>query len=161
MSLARMPRRLRRALAPLLIAVAVLAAAQPAMAVTWYSSSAPLKVTQDGVAQGLAYGNFVNNNGVSAQQRSQQKDPRAGGDNIYVETSFYFYEPCGDGSSTEWCYYDYKQTDRTSYGYWYSDYTAKYLSGNSEKARAQTKVCEDHNWAKDPCSANVIRTFSY
>lgn len=161
MSASSMPRQLRRALAPLLIAVAVLAAAQPALAVSWYSQSSPLKVYEDGAVQGMAYGNFINYQGVSARQTSNQKDAKPGGSGVYVETTFRFYEPCGDGATTEWCFYDSKQTPNTTSSNWIYDYTAKYLSGESEKARAQTKVCENHSWAHDPCSATVIRTFTY
>lgn len=161
MTLSLKTRRLRRAVAPLFIVVAVLAAAQPAMAVTWYSASSPLKVYEDGVVQGRAYGDFVNHNGVSARQYSKQKDAKPGGDGIYVETAFRFYEPCGDGSKTEWCFFDKKQTTNTTSGSWVSDYTAKYLSVHSEKARAETKLCENHGLWWDPCSATVIRTFSY
>ena len=131
------------------------------MAITWFSQSSPLKVYEDGKVQGRAYGNFTNYNGVSARQYSHQQDAKPGGDGIYVETSFRFYEPCGDGSKTEWCFVGKKQTTNTTSGAWKSYYTAKYLSGDSEKARAETKICENHGFWFDPCSATVTRTFTY
>lgn len=160
MSLSSTTRRLRRALAPLLIAVAVLGAAQPALAVTWFSASSPLKVYEDDRPQGYAYGNFINYNGVSARQTSRQRDAKPGGQGIYVESSFYFYGPCQQ-NEVKWCLRGAKQTENTTSGSWIADYTAKYLDSGASQARASTKICENHNNWWDPCSVYVTRSFSY
>jgi len=156
-----MSRTARRLLGLIAIVAATFVAAPPVMAVTWYSSSSPLKVYQDGVAQGYAYGDFKNNSGVSARSYSWQKDAKPGGSGIYVETSFYFYQGCGDPESTQWCYSAKKSTENTTSGSWISDYTARYLSSEGSQARGKMKICENHNLAPDPCSAEVIRSFSY
>lgn len=157
----RITRTRRRLLGLLGLIVASMLIAPPVMAVTWSSSSSPLKVYDNNVAQGYAYGDFKNYNGISARSYSWQKDPRPGGSGIYVETEFRFYEPCGDGTKVEWCYSAKKQTDNTTSGSWIADYTARYLRSGASQARGTMKVCENHSWASDPCSVNVTRSFSY
>lgn len=155
-----------------LIAIAVvtgsLLLAQPALAVTWYSTSSPLKVYDGGRVQGLAYGNFTNYNGVSARSYSWQKDSRPGGSGIYVETKFWWYGPDSDCTQQALqhgavCWYDSgkKSTANTISGSWIAAYSARYLVFSADRARGDIKVCENHSWAHDPCSAHVLRTFSY
>ncbi|MBO9524022.1 MAG: hypothetical protein J7518_21000 [Nocardioidaceae bacterium] len=157
----RIYRARKRLLGLLALVVASVLVAPPVMAATWYSASSPLKVYDNQVAQGYAYGDFKNNSDVSARSYSWQKDPRPGGSGIYVETSFYFYEPCGTGAGTEWCYSAKKSTENTTSGSWIADYTARYLSSAGSQARGTMKVCENHSWASDPCSAKVTKSFSY
>ncbi|MFL6159664.1 MAG: hypothetical protein ACJ72D_26560 [Marmoricola sp.] len=149
----------KRLIGVLAVVLGCVALAQPALAVTWFSSSAPLKVYQDGITQGSAYGDFKNNSGVSARSYSWQKDAKPGGDGIYVETAFYFWDSCD--TSASYCYSDTKSTTNTTSGAWVADYTAKYLQAGATSARGKMKICENHSWAKDPCSATVIRSFSY
>lgn len=154
-------RRGRRLLGLLALVAAICLAAQPAMAITWYSNTSPLKVYEDGVAQGYAYGDFKNYNGVSARSYSWQKDVKPGGSGIYVETNFYFYKPCGSEEAASWCDQGEKSTENTTSSSWIKDYTAVYLAATGSTARGQMKICENHSWAPDPCSATVTRSFSY
>jgi len=150
----------KKILAAVALTLGILAIAPPALAVTWYSASDPLRVYEDGVTQGVAYGDFKNNNGVSARSYSHQKDAKPGGSGIYVETSFYYMRECSDGA-TEYCYEAKKSTTNTTDGYFVADYTATYLEPSGTAARGKMKICENHNLAWDPCSATVIRSFGY
>ena len=139
----------------------------PAMAVYWYTREAPLRVVQDGVTQGRAYGNFSNDNGVRARSYSFQQDARPGGDGVYVETNFMFYSrdtACGgDSSGVNTCWHSEgkHQTKNTTSGSWITGVTNENLVWDGEAARGDIKICENHGWAPDPCSSHVLRSFSY
>ena len=141
--------------------VGLLLTANSAMAVAWFSQSAPLRVYEDGgVTQGAGYGNFYNANGVYARNATTRKDFKPGGDGIFVDTKFYWYQnAAGEG----WGYYQYgsDQTERTTSGKWANENSQKALVADATQARGHIKVCEDHSWSWDPCSSTVLRTFSY
>ncbi|MGO4255588.1 hypothetical protein [Marmoricola sp. RAF53] len=151
---------MKKILAAVTLTLGILAIAPPALAVTWYSQGSPLRVYESGVTQGTAFGDFKNNNGVSARSYSQQMDAKPGGQGVYVETSFYYMRECSDGA-VEYCYDAKKSTTNTTVAYYVSDYTATYLEPSGTAARGQMKICENHNLAPDPCSATVVRSFSY
>ena len=134
-------------------------------AVTWASSSSPLTAYEDGTAQAQAHGNFRNHEGIRAQNDSRQRDPRPGGDSVYVQTGFYWYSyrtlcDSGSGGVCWWKDVD-KQTDRSNSADWDPEYRARDLRGDADQARGKSKVCEDQSWSPDPCSSTAISTFAY
>jgi hypothetical protein len=156
--------RSRRVLGTLVGAGAVLMVAQPALAATWYSSSSPLKVTESGSTQGAAYGDFYNSNGTYAKSASTRKDYKKGGDGIYVDTKWYFLETSCDSlnhCSSEYVGYGHNETGRTTSGKWVDETEQKGLRAGASAARGGMHVCEDQSFSGDPCSATVIKTFTY
>ncbi len=135
-----------------------------ALAVTWNSSSNPLTAYESGVAQAQAYGNFYNT-GSYARSSSNQRDPRPGGDSVYVDTQFYFYQysstACGSSGGTCYVYYGHEETSRTNTNSWDSQYKQKALPATGQKARGKIHVCEDQSFSGDPCSDWVLPTFAY
>lgn len=130
----------------------------------WYSSSSPLKVYDDGVAQGKAYGNFYNSQNTYAKNKATYADLRPGGDAVRVETDFYFYEydgvECGS-QGTCFVFSASKQTDPTTSSSWKTHTRARTLSSRGSRARGRIDICEIQAWSNDPCSAKPIPTFAY
>lgn len=137
--------------------------ATSAMALTWYSSSSPLTVRDDGKPQGYAYGNFYNDNGSYAASKAWRKDARPGGDGVYVQTDFYSWEWRRnlDVMKYEWVYRGKKQTSRHKKRVYAAQTVKRALSERSDRARGVMKICEDQSWSRDPCSVKTIRTFDY
>jgi hypothetical protein len=133
--------------------------ALPAAALTWYSAASPLTAYEGTVAQAQAYGNFYNYNSTYARSNSTQRDNRPGGDSIYVETTWYFLVQ--QGSLNLWTYDNKHQTARTSSSTWSAKYTQDPLRIPHSQVRGAIVVCEDQFLSGDPCSATVIKTFSY
>lgn len=148
----------------LVTAAATALFAQPAVAVGWYSLSAPLKVYENNVVQGAAYGNFANANQSYAKSKSTRKDWRKGGDGIFVETHTRFLvTSCSQtgGCTTQWVSRGAKQTGRTESGAWVTSSTQTALHAQGSRARGEIKVCEDQKLSKDPCSVRTYPTFDY
>lgn len=136
----------------------------PAYAVLWKSAEDPLYVYEDGVKQGKAYGNFYNDGSVSAMSTSWQYDMKPGGNNVRVETDFYFWEEkCGTPGNYVFCYnFDVsKQTDETNTASWFKDSRARNLHAEADKVRGAINICEIQAFHNDPCSAHAYPTFSY
>ncbi len=155
----------RSLLAAIILGVMSVAVAAPALAVAWKSSTDPLYVYEDGVKQGKAYGNFYNNS-TSAMSTSYQYDMKPGGNNVRVETDFYFwrYSPgsCGSTGQTTCYVWDIsKQTVESNTATWVKDSRARNLRADSDKARGAINICEIQSWSNDPCSAHVLPSFSY
>jgi hypothetical protein len=134
-----------------------LVGAAPAVATTWYSSSSPLSAYEGGVVQAQAYGNFYNENHTYARSSSTQKDPRPGGDSVYVQTQYQYYVDL----FSSWVDDDKRQTTRTNVNVWKDYYVRDPLRASRDRVRGIMKVCEDQTASGDPCSANVILGFSY
>jgi len=137
----------------------VLGTALPATAAYYYySASSPLTAWQDGVAQAQMYGNFTIANLSYARNNTSQRDPRPGGDAVYEETFYNWYDSTGAfrtdiGTDTG------PKTDSSS---WYSQYDEHPLHGCCESVRMYTNICEDHGvWLKDPCSIRPTKKLSY
>jgi hypothetical protein len=148
------------------VALAVLSCglADPALGVTWNSETTPLNAYEDGVAQAQAYGNFHNYESESAHSNSSQRDPRPGGDSVYVETAFWWYSQSYHCSQAQpVCFWNdtMKQTDRTNAATWAARFRARNLRSDADRARGDIKTCEDQAWSPDPCSAHKIATFTY
>lgn len=135
-------------------AAAVVAAAQPAMAVDWASKTSPLK--GGGGAQG--YGNYFDNQNINAANASMRRDSNGGG-GIYVDTKFTFYYD--NGSSADYWQHGSAQTARTGSKDWQYKSVTSALHSRGTSSRGKIKVCEDRNWAPDGCSEEAIPTFSY
>ena len=144
--------------APVLAAaLAVVGTAGPAFASAYYSAASPLKAMQNGVSQAESFGNFSIKNLSYAHNGYSYRDPRAGGDAVYVETFYDWYQ----GSTLK----SQVGTD-TSPKYAQSAWTASadqqvlYIGGNG--VRISTNVCEDHGaLVKDPCSIKPTKFFNY
>ncbi len=137
----------------------VLGTAFPAAAAFYYySASAPLSAWQDGAAQAQMYGNFTISNLTYARNNTHQRDPRPGGDMVYEETFYHWYDAEGTfksdvGTDTS------AKTDSSS---WYPQYDQHPLHGCCESVRMYTNVCEDHGtWLRDPCSIRPTKRLSY
>jgi len=155
MNIRRMPVLLAAATA----AVGVLTSTA-AYATNWYTSSSPLIAYDDGVKQAGAYGSSYIENGTYARTTSNQKDYRPGGDSVYVDTDYKYWMANSYGDMA-WIEKASKETGRTNSGSWVYKYTRHTLLGNPDRVRMVTHVCEDQSLSGDPCSANVIHTFSY
>lgn len=153
--------RLTSTLAAGALTIGLLGVTDSAMAVAWYSQSHPVRAVEDGVTQGGAYGNFYNSNGSYARSVSHRRDYRPGGDGVYVETGFAFYYKSSVDKEPGWNTTYTDQTGRTTSGRWATEDPARALRADSAQARGAMKVCEDQNLSPDPCSATVIRSFSY
>lgn len=136
----------------------VMGAAFPVAAKAYYSASSPLTAWQDGVAQAQMYGSFSIANLTYARNNTKQRDPRPGGDYIYEETFYNWYDASGTfrsdiGTDTS------KKTNTSS---WYAQYDQHPLHGCCVTVRMYTNVCEDHGiWRKDPCSLRPTQRFAY
>lgn len=145
------------------VAVAVAAAAMswaaPAFATTYGSSSSPIRIGSNG--NGWFYGSVTIPQSTSMRNGYYYRDTGADGNAVYVQTSWYYWVSCEDGSDC----YDASGSDQsprigTSDGTTYStDYDT--LDPRADKGRAITKACEDQSWSPDPCSSKVIITLSY
>lgn len=148
-----------RAFIPAAVAVATMSWAAPAFATSYGSASSPIRIGSDG--NGWFYGNVTIPQGTSMRNAYDYRDTGADGDPVYVQTNWYYWLSCEDGSD---CYDDSgsDQSPRigTADGTRYStDYDT--LDPRADKGRAITKVCEDQSWSPDPCSSKVIVTLSY
>lgn len=129
----------------------------------WCSASDPLKVYDDGVASGAAYGHYYDYGDGRAMSTAWYRDLRPGGQDVRVETDFYWYGnslQCGDQGVCFWFDVS-KQTDRYDGSDWRKHARARYFDGSSWKSRGRMDICEIHNWADDPCSAKIVETFDY
>lgn len=130
----------------------------------WCSSSDPLTVYDDGVASGAAYGHYYNYGDGRAMSTAWFRDLRPGGQDVRVETDFYWYgyngTECGDAGTCFW-FDTSKQTDRYDGSDWYKHARARYLNDSAWRSRGRMDICEIHDWANDPCSAKIIETFDY
>jgi hypothetical protein len=143
--------------ATVLAAGLALVAGPGASAGTWYSSSSPLTAYEGGVAQAQGHGNMYLKDHTYARNDSWQKDPRSGGDPVYVRTQWkYFWEFTG-----VWANDDLKTTGRTSVNSWVFFYDHDALRFDRDGVRMITKVCEDQTFQGDPCSVESGQSFSY
>jgi hypothetical protein len=149
---------------PAVIAGATMAAgvltSAAAYADSWYSESSPLIAYDDDVKQAGAHGASYIQNGSYARVDSSQKDFRPGGDDVYLDTD-YKYWMVNNVNQMAWVEKASKETDRTDSSKWIADYTRHTLLGEPDRVRMVTHVCEDQSWHSDPCSVNVIKTYSY
>ena len=152
---------MRRSLATFfaVTALSFVVLAPPASAVSWYSSSSPLVAYEDGTAQAKAYGNFYNSQNSYAKSMSYQRDPRPGGDAVFVDIDYLFDHY--DGNTTVFQFFGNDQTTRTDNNSWIQYYETFPLRDESTKARGRIKTCEDQSFSFDPCSATTLPTFSY
>ncbi|RNL64333.1 hypothetical protein EFK50_07340 [Nocardioides marmoriginsengisoli] len=140
-----------------------LGAAAPAMAVAWKSKTDPLFGYEDGDKFGKAYGNYYNDGNVSAMSTSYQYDIQAGGNNVRMETDFYFYEVgagCTGGGAC-WVFDVSKQTPESNDAAWIKASRARNLHGKATGTRGGINICEIQAWHPDPCSAHAWPSFSY
>lgn len=151
---------LKRAAIVVATAAGFLGIATPAMAIQWGSSSNPYYVSEGGVKQGKAYGDYGNYNYQYARSNAWYYDMKAGGQGIYVNTEFqFYYSSSGQPAAwnTDWT----EETSRTTSAAWKYQYKQRALFAQAEKSRGVVRVCEDHAWSGDPCSAAGYVTFSY
>jgi len=141
--------------------VTLAVAASPAMAGIRYNSQAdPLTAWQDDVAQAQMYGQFYVENASYLRNNTNQRDPRPGGDAVYEETTYFYYQNCG--GVQQWCSHGVDTGPETSSSDWYFQYDHDQLDSLADRGRMSTHVCEDHGfWGADPCSINALGTFSY
>ena len=133
------------------------AVAQPASAVYWRSAGNPLNVYENGKVQGQAYGNYYNKNHTHAASQSNRRDAKPGGDGIFVHVDHWYLDP-GHGN---WIINGTDRTNNTTSGAWQDSTYTNGLWPYGETARGIIHVCEDHSFANDPCSEDVIASFSY
>lgn len=133
----------------------VLGAAAPAMASSYYSSSNPLNAYQDGVIQAQMYGAFDVENLTYLRNRTNQRDPRPGGDSVFERTKYSYDHGDGQGYQTGGT----DQSAKTDYYAWYSQTDHDEIDGMAISGRIRTQVCEDHGIYLDPCSAWPQQTF--
>ena len=139
-----------------------LAAAVPAAGVTWGSASNPVFGYENGVKFGKMFGNFYNDNSVSAMSTTYQYDLQPGGNNVRVETDFAFFRVCETHhTAASWCFDISKQTVETNSASWVKDSRARNLRRDSNSARGAINICEIRSFANDPCSAHAIPKFDY
>lgn len=142
----------------------VAALGQPAAAAGWWcSSSDPLKVHDDGVASGAAYGHYYDYGDGRAMSTAWYRDLRPGGQDVRVETDFYWYghnSSCGTAGTCFWFDVS-KQTDRYDGSSWRKHARARYFDQTAWRSRGRMDICEIHAWANDPCSAKIVETFDY
>lgn len=128
----------------------------------WYSKSDPLKAMEDGEAQALAYGTSYTKNGY-LKNHTYYRDPRAGGDSVYTETSYTYYAPDRDGGSSWSEHGDTDQSKRSKSGDWVDQYDNDDYSTDhrdADRGRVHSKVCEDQSWSPDACSREPFITFT-
>ena len=145
-------------------AVALTGTASPAFAdVRYYSAADPLIAWQDNVAQAQMYGRFFVEEATYLRNNTNQRDPRPGGDSIYEETHYLWYQICSAAqSSPSWCSGDTDTGPKTDTDTWYFQYDHNQLHSGTNQGGMSTHICEDHGvWAKDPCSASPTATFTY
>lgn len=153
----------RSTLTALGLVAASLALAAPASAVSWGSSSDPVRGYDHGKAFGKMYGRFYNDKSVSAMSTTYQFDLQPkDGNAVRVETDFYFWRNCNPADEApEWCLSVSKQTDRTSTASWRKFSRARNLSPTSPRVRGGINICEIQSWSNDPCSPLAIPRFTY
>lgn len=151
-----------RAVAVLLGVVVALGLAAPAFASIYYgSASAPIKAennSDDGNA--WFYGAVMVKDQTWLRNRYWYRDSAPGGNAAYVQTDWYYWNPCVDGDD---CYDD-SGSDRSSdtqSGAWTLGEDYDGLDQNSDRGRALTKVCENQNNRPDDCSHTVVATLTY
>ncbi len=158
-------RIIRAAAASVGILALSLTAASPALGVAWASASSPIYGSEGGKNFGKMYGSFYNDASVSAMSTTYQYDLEPGGNNVRVETDFWFYEydtSCNSGSGgTCWNFDVSKQTVETNTAKWVKDSRARNLHGGAERARGGIDICEIQAWQNDPCSPHAYPSFSY
>lgn len=155
----------KSAIASGLLAVVGVALAGPASAVAWGSAANPIYGKEDGKSFGKMYGDFKNDRYIYARSVSYQYDLQPGGNNIRVETDFYFNEydtGCGSGGGGIcWTSDVSRQTTPTNDAYWVKDVRSRELHDAALGARGAINLCEVQTWSPDPCSPHVYPTFSY
>ncbi len=156
--------RIKPVVASLVVLGVSLAAASPAAGVAWKSRTSPLYGYQDGKAFGKTYGNFYNDGSVRAMSTTYQYDLQPGGQNVRVETDFFFREYdnlCNDGGGECWNFDVSKQTEETDEAKWVTDSRARNLHSAASGARGGINICKIRPMWNDPCSATAFPTFSY
>jgi hypothetical protein len=146
----------------------VLATGQSAAAAGWWcSDDDPLKVYEDGVVQGEAYGHYYNYGDGRAMSTAWYRDTRPGsgdsGNPVRVETDFYWFgyrTECGQAGTCFWHDVS-KQTDEYDGSAWRKHARARYLNQSSWRSRGRIDICEIQRWSNDPCSAKIVETFDY
>ncbi len=130
----------------------------------------PLTASYNGQARSSALGFFYIATGTQVTNKVQLKDLMNDGNNVYSNTSFYFYgqnTSCGtDGSGntlTCWWYDTKKSTGEFSgVGPTWTLYLSDSLKVQSSQARGSITDCVQLGWpVPDHCSANAITTLSY
>lgn len=142
-----------------------LALAGPASAVAWKSRTSPLYGYEDGKAFGKTYGNFYNDGSVTAHSTTFQYDLEPGGNDVRMETDFYFLEwdsLCNAGSGGVcWRFDTSKQADTSDDARWIEHYRARNLHPYGDAARGGIDICEIQSFQNDPCSAHAWPSFEY
>jgi hypothetical protein len=133
-----------------------------------YQSWGPSWVTSDGWNEGVGKGVFGERQDATAVGGTQSYIAlRDNGRGVYVTATYYFYGPgpnsttCGSQGGSCWYVKDSDRFPNSRAPQWVSAYGSTGLVGNAERARGYFKVCEDHRFASDPCSATSILTTSY
>lgn len=144
----------------LALSIAVLGAifaglAAPATAVSWHSSSSPLKATYLGASFAEGYGNLARSGNYN-RNTSYQRDPVANGNSAFVATNYYLYY-----SSGQVVVQGEQQTTRSSSSSYTSRYTQSALGASMTKAEGLIKVCEDFAGRPDICSTTIARSYTY
>lgn len=155
-----------RSIATLLVALVsglfILTFAPKAFAATddWYSKTSPLIAWEDDAKQALAYGTAYTKN-TYLKNHTFYRDPRAGGDAVYTESSYSYKEPAGQYGE-QWGYPNGEdQSARDSSGSWVDQYDADdYSHRRASQGRVYYKVCEDQNFSGDPCSRKPYSPFN-
>lgn len=129
----------------------------------WYSSSNTLKVYDDDILRGDAYGTAYQKDGY-LKNHTHYRDRRSSKDQpVYTETSYTYYQVCPSNTAPSWCVNGARdQSARTtSVGVWYDQYDADdYSYRAADRGRVHSKVCEDQSWSPDPCSRKPYFTFT-
>ncbi|GAA1531342.1 hypothetical protein [Nocardioides humi] len=143
---------------PVVTAALVIAGtAVPALASPYYSAASPLKAIQNGKSQAESFGSFSIRNLSYARNDYSYRDPRPGGDKVYVETFYDWYlgatlrSQIGTDTSPKY-----------NKAAWTASADQHELRGGGNGVRIRTNVCEDHGvLIKDPCSVKPTQFFNY
>lgn len=129
----------------------------------WYTSSETLKVYDDEILRGDAYGTAYQKDGY-LKNHTHYRDRRSSrGEAVYTETNYKYYQLCPPNTSPSWCVNGARDQSTRSedVGTWYSQYDADdYSTRLADRGRVYSKVCEDQGWSPDPCSRNPYFTFT-
>ena len=136
-------------------------AALAATSYNWYSSSAPLNVSDDGTLRGSAFGTSYKKDGY-LKNHTYYRDRRSNGNGVYTQTEYSYYVVCSPLTSASWCGTGVTdQSSRTQSSSWQDQYDADdYSTQKADKGRVHSKVCEDQSWSPDPCSRKPYFTFT-
>jgi len=146
----------------LAVGLVLLSAPATLAAQNWRSSSNPLVVYENGVAQGGAYGTFEadpTSNGAHVYNAGYLKDFKPTGNSIYHETN-YSYAQCSGCPTTGGGQF---QSTRWNGDYWrlFTPGATTILSDAWDYARGAITVCEDQQFSPDPCSTQIVTGYDY